>query len=305
MGDFVFVAEIAVRSSVAVLLAALGEIVAERSGVLNLGVEGMMLMGALCGFATGLATGSALLAVLAAAAAGTLMALLHALFSVGLRSNQVLSGLALTILGMGLSTFLGRPLIGDQGVRLTALDVPLLADIPVLGEILFRQNAFAYLAYLLIPVLWWVLFRSETGLKIRACGEGAAAADAAGVSVARVRTLCTAFGGALAGVAGASLSLAYTPGWKAGMTAGQGWIAIAMVIFAAWGPFRAFAGAVLFGLFTALQFYFQATGSDLIPPAVLRMLPYLLTIAVLVLVNTVSKRGGPPRDLGLPFSREG
>ena len=305
--DLAFIGQIAVKSSIAVLLATLGEIVAERSGILNLGVEGMMLAGALCAAAAGMATGNPLIAVAAGTLAGGLLALVHGFFAVTLRVNQVLSGLALTLLGMGLTSFLGRPLIGAApGVRLRALPLPGLADIPVVGDIFFRQSVLAYLAYLLVPLCWILLFRTGTGLKIRAAGEDAAAVDAAGIDVFRIRYLCTFAGGLGAGLAGAYLSLSYTPGWKESMTGGQGWVAIAMVIFATWNPLRAVVGAFLFGGLTALQFYFQAVGVEIVPAYILKMLPYLLTIVVMVLVNIgPGRRFGGPAALGIPFNREG
>lgn len=306
--DLAFIGQIAVKSSIAVLLATLGEIVAERSGILNLGVEGMMLVGALCGVAAGVATGNPFLAAAAGALAGGLLALIHGFFAITLRVNQVLSGLALTILGLGITSFLGRPLIGMRpGVRLQAVPIPGLADIPVIGDIFFRQSMLAYLAYLLVPLCWVMLYRTGSGLKIRAAGEDAAAVDAAGIDVARIRYLCTFTGGLGAGLAGAYLSLAYTPGWKESMTGGQGWVAIAMVIFATWNPLRAVIGAFLFGGLTALQFYFQAVGVELIPAYVLKMLPYILTIVVMILVNAgrTGRRFGGPAALGIPFNREG
>jgi len=306
--DLAFIGQIAIKSSIAVLLATLGEIVTERSGVLNLGVEGMMLVGALCGVAAGVATGNPILAAAAGALAGGLLALMHGFFAITLQVNQVLSGLALTILGLGITSFLGRPLIGMRpGVRLQAVPIPSLADIPVIGDIFFRQSMLAYLAYLLVPLCWILLFRTGTGLKIRAAGEDAAAVDAAGINVARIRYLCTFVGGLGAGLAGAYLSLSYTPGWKESMTGGQGWVAIAMVIFATWNPLRAVIGAFLFGGLTALQFYFQAVGVALIPAYVLKMLPYILTIVIMIFVNTgrVGRRFGGPAALGIPFNREG
>jgi simple sugar transport system permease protein len=308
MEDLAFIGQIAVKSSIAVLLATLGEIVAERSGILNLGVEGMMLTGALCGVAAGVATGNPVLAAAAGALAGGLLALVHGFFAITLRVNQVLSGLALTILGMGMTSFVGRPLIGTApGVRLRALPIPGLADIPIIGDILFRQSALAYLAYILVPLCWFVLFRTGTGLKIRAAGEDAAAVDAAGIDVHRIRYGCTFVGGLGAGLAGAYLSLSYTPGWKESMTGGQGWVAIALVIFATWNPLRAVIGAFLFGGLTALQFYFQAVGIELIPAYILKMLPYVLTIVVMIAVNAGMgrRRFSGPAALGVPFNREG
>ncbi len=305
--DLAFIGQIAVKSSIAVLLATLGEIITERSGVLNLGVEGMMLAGALCGMAAGVVTGNPFAAAAAGALAGGLLALVHAFFAVTLKVNQVLSGLALTILGMGLTSFLGRPLIGVRpGVRLRAVPIPGLSDIPLIGDIFFQQSLLAYLAYLLVPLCWYLLYRTGAGLKIRAAGEDAAAVDAAGIDVFRIRYLCTFIGGIGAGLAGAYLSLSYTPGWKESMTGGQGWVAIAMVIFATWNPLRAVIGAFLFGFLTALQFYFQAVGMELIPAYILKMLPYVLTILVMVVVHAgPGRRFGGPAALGIPFSREG
>lgn len=305
--DVTFIAQIAIKSSVAVLFATIGEIITERSGVLNLGVEGMMLVGALAGFAAGHATGSPVVAVAAGTLAGGLLALVHAFFTIRLHANQVLSGLALTILGTGLANFLGRPLIGAAGVRIRPEPIPYLADIPVVGDVFFNQSPFAYAAYVLVPVVWYVLFRTRTGLILRAVGEDARSSDAAGVNVPLTRGLSVFVGGLFAGLAGTYLSLSYTPGWKETMTGGQGWIAIAMVIFCTWNPLLAFFGALLFGGLTALQFFFQATSMDLIPSYILKMLPYLLTIAVLVLVSATGKqkKRGAPADLGVPFIREG
>lgn len=306
--DLAPVAQIAVKASIAVLLAALGEIVAERSGVLNLGLEGMMLLGALAGFAAGSATGDPWLAVAAAGAAGTLAALVHAAFAVGLCADQVLSGLALSLLGSGLTGFLGRPFLGRPGPVLPETALPGLSTLPGIGPVFFHQPPLAYLAYVLVPLVWWVLARTRLGLVIRACGEDAAAAHASGAPVRAVRVGCTAFGGLLAGLAGAFLSLSYTPGWKEGMTQGQGWIAIAMVVFAGWRPLRAPLGAFLFGGLGALQFWFLAGGPVPVPAWVLKALPYLLTLAVLALAHCSARLrllAGAPGDLGRPFRREG
>ncbi|WP_449241797.1 ABC transporter permease [Desulfovibrio sp.] len=306
--DLILVAQIAVKSSIAVLLAALGEVLSERGGVLNLGLEGMMLAGALAGFAVGAATGDPLAAVGAAALAGMALASLHALFSVGCGADQVLSGLAVGLLGIGGTGFLGRAWIGGQGLRLPSYDVPLLAGVPVLGEILFRQPPLAYAAYVLLPLVCWFLARTRAGLAVRASGENAQAADAAGVPVRLTRSLCVLFGGCLAGLAGAYLSLCFTPGWKDGMSAGQGYIAIAMVVFAGWRPGRVAVGALLFGGLSALQFYFQAAGLDTVPVWVLRVLPYVLTLLVLAASNRLDRLrrfGNAPAGLGRPFSREG
>lgn len=304
--DLTFIAQISIKSSIAVLFATIGEIITERGGILNLGVEGMMLVGALAGFAAGYATQNPMLAVVAGALAGGLLSLIHAFFTIKLRANQVLCGLALTILGTGLANFLGRQLIGAVGVRIRPYAFPYLSDIPVIGDIFFRQSPFAYAAYLIVPLVWYILFKTRTGLVLRAVGEDASSSDAAGVNVSLTRTICVFCGGCFAGLAGTYLSLSYTPGWKETMTGGQGWIAIAMVIFCTWNPLRALFGALLFGGLTALQFFFQATSIDIIPSYILKMMPYLLTIAVLVLVTASSKhrKSASPADLGVPFIRE-
>ena len=305
--NLIFILSIAIQSSVAVLFATLGEVFTERSGVLNLGVEGMMLMGALSGFAATFYSHSLLLGVLASLAVGGLLAMVHGFFTITLRANQVVCGLALTILGIGLSSFLGRPIIGRVAERFVPIPIPVLKEIPILGPVLFNQSALIYVGYVLVPLSWFFLYHTRPGLNLRSIGENPAAADTAGIGVIRLRYLWTAFGGMLAGLGGAYLSLCYTPGWKENMTSGQGWIAIAMVIFALWNPFRAVLGALLFGGVNALQFYFEARQIDLIPSYILRMLPYLFTIAILVIITrrkTVRKRVGAPASLGLPFQRE-
>ena len=303
----IFILSIAIQSSAAVLFATIGEIFTERSGVLNLGVEGMMLMGALTGFAVTFYTHQPFLGVVAAMAAGGMLALIVGFFTITLRADQVVCGLSLAILGIGLSSFLGRPIIGRVAERILPFPIPFLKEIPVLGPVLFQQNSLIYLSYLLVPCAWFFLFHSRPGLNLRSVGENPSAADTAGIPVIRIRYFWTAFGGMLAGLGGAYLSLSYTPGWKENMTAGQGWIAIAMVIFALWNPWRAAFGALLFGGINALQFHFDARQLTIIPAYILRMLPYLFTIAILVVVTrwkTIRKRSGPPGSLGLPFQRE-
>lgn len=302
-----FIAKVTLTSSMAVLYATIGEIYAERAGVLNLGVEGMMLMGALSGFATTCLTQSLWLGVLAAMLVGALFALLHGIFAITLKVNQVVSGLALTLFGIGLSNFLGRPLIGKVSLKFEPSSLAPLNGIPYLGDLLFTHHALVYVAYLLVPLASFHLYRTRYGLELRAVGENPAAADTVGVGVLRIRYLYTMAGGALAGLGGAYLSLAYTPGWKEQMTGGQGWIAIALVIFATWDPVRATLGALLFGFINAFQFYCQAAGVSLVPGYVLRMLPYLFTIAVLVIITrwgAARKRVGAPAALGVPFERE-
>ena len=307
-GSVIFIFSITIQSSIAVLFAAIGEVFTERSGVLNLGVEGMMLMGALSGFAATYFSHSLFLGILTSLAVGGMLALIHGFFTISLRANQVVCGLALTILGIGLSSFLGRSIIGRVGERFVPFPIPLLREIPILGAVLFDQTPLIYLSYLLVPSAWFFLYQTRPGLNLRSVGENPAAADTAGIPVMKLRYLWTIFGGMLAGLGGAYLSLSYTPGWKENMTSGQGWIAIAMVIFALWNPWRAALGALLFGGINALQFYFEARQITLIPSYILRMLPYLFTIAILVIVTrwkAVRRRAGAPASLGLPFQREG
>jgi simple sugar transport system permease protein len=296
----------AITSGTAILLATLGEIVAERAGVINLGVEGMMLVGALAGFATAHGTGSPWLGLLAAMAAGGALALVHAVLAVTLRVNQVVSGLALTILGTGVSGFYGRALVGLPAAGFEPLPVPFLADIPFVGRALFSHDPVVYLSFALVPAAAFFLSGTRPGLSLRAVGENPGAADAGGVPVARVRYLATVAGGVLAGAGGAYLSLAHTRMWVQNLTAGQGWIAVALVIFALWHPVRAALGAYLFGGITALQLRLQAVGA-VVPLQVLLMLPYLLTIAVLVVISVRGRRTGAveaPAALGLPWFRE-
>jgi len=303
-----FIMSVSIQSSAAVLFATVGEVFTERGGILNLGVEGMMLMGALSGFAAAYLTQSLALGLLAAMAVSGLLALIHGVFAITLRANQVVCGLALAILGIGLSSFLGRPLIGKTAVRFSAWPVPILRDLPVLGMVLFDQVPLIYLGYILVPAAWWFLFHTRPGLNLRSVGENPAAADTAGIGVAATRYLWTVFGGMMAGLGGAYLSLAYTPGWKENMSSGQGWIAIAMVIFALWNPWRAALGTLLFGVVNALQFTLEARQISLLPSYLLRMLPYLFTILILVLTTRskgARKRSGAPASLGTPFQREG
>jgi simple sugar transport system permease protein len=296
----------AIAAGTALLFACLGELLCERAGVLNLGVEGMMLMGALAGFAVALWTANLWLGTLAAIIVGGLMASIHALVTVGLQANQVVSGLALTIFGSGLSAYLGQDLVGIPApVAFRDLHLPVLGDIPGLGPIFFRQDALVYASYLLVPALWWYVYRSRQGLRLRAIGERPAAADAMGIDVARLRALYVIIGGALAGLGGAAISLGTNPGWTENITAGRGWIAVALVIFAGWNPARAAVGAYLFGGVEAGQFRLQSAGVG-ISSFFLNMLPYLFTILVLIIATRDAARRhiGAPAALGRPFVRE-
>jgi len=293
----------ALAFSTPLLWAALGEIVVERAGVVNLGVEGMMILGALAGFVVAQTTGDPWLGLLAAMAAGGLTAALHAFFSVLLRANQYVSGLALTIFGLGLSGLIGRSWVGRPLTNpMEFVDVPILESIPLLGPALFQgQYALSWLGLLAAIALWFVLHHTRLGLTIRTVGENPAAADAAGVRVLTVRIWTVIFGGVMAGVAGGFLSLAYRPSWGQGMTNGLGWIALALAIFALWDPLRAIFAALLFGTFFTLSFSLQAYFA----PQLLTMMPYLFTILALTVIALRKGAGafGAPEALGEPYSR--
>ncbi|MBN8937976.1 MAG: ABC transporter permease [Rhizobiales bacterium] len=290
-----------VTAATPLFIAALGELVTERAGVLNLGVEGMMIIGAATGFAAAILSGSTLVGCLAAIAAGMVMAGLFAALALGLATNQVATGLALTILGLGLSGLIGADFIGARRDPMQKLSLPWLSDLPVVGKLLFQQDPVVYLSLLLGGGVWWFLYRSRAGLVLRAVGESHGSAHALGYSVLKIRFLAVLFGGGCAGLAGAYLSLAYTPFWSPGMTAGRGWIALAIVVFASWRPGRAMIGAYLFGGITILQLHAQARGLG-IPSQLMSALPYLATILVLVLISRTGRVASQaPAALGTPF----
>ena len=291
-----------VRCGTPLLLVALGELVCEKSGVLNLGQEGMMLFGAVVGFIAAIGTGSLWLGVLAAMAAGVLLAALFALVALGCNANQVATGLALTIFGIGLSSFVGAAWVGKPLAGFEPVAIPLLSALPVLGKMLFSQDLMVYLSFALFALIAWALLKSRIGLVLQAVGENPDAASAMGLPVLRVRTLAVLFGGAMAGMAGAYLSLAYTPMWAENMTAGRGWIALALVVFASWRVFRVLLGAYLFGLASILHLVAQGVGLA-IPANLLAMLPYVATILVLVLLSrdAVRTRLFAPVSLGQPW----
>lgn len=310
MNDAVWVLTLAaaVSAGTPLVFAAVGEILAERSGVLNLGVEGMMLLGAVTAFLAAAASGSPWVGLLAGTVAGGGLAFVHAFLSVTMRANQIVSGLALVIFGTGLATFLGNPIEGDP-LQPGVVDfrIPILADIPILGRILFDQDPLVYASWAVVGLAAFYLARTRTGLALRACGESPETADAMGLSVARLRYAHVVVGGLLAGAGGAYQILARVPSWSgAGTTAGIGWIALALVVFAAWRPWRALLGAYLFGAALAANFALQAAGVNAIPAEFLSMLPYLLTILVLVILSASSarKRLGAPAALGVPYARE-
>jgi simple sugar transport system permease protein len=288
----------AVQTGTPILYATLGEILTERAGILNLGVEGVMMVGALAAYVAALATGSAWLGLAAGAGCGALLAAVHALVCVGFRGNQVVSGLALTILGTGLANYFGAPYIGRSIPGFQQAAVPLLARIPILGPVFFRQDLLVYLSYLAPVLVWAALTRTTWGLNLRAAGEAPDAVTAAGLSFARLRWSAVVLGGLLMGCGGGYLSLAYTHLWSTGLVAGRGWIAVALVIFAFWHPGRAVLGAYLFGGVMAFQFRLQALGTHL-PSSLLLMLPYLLTIAVLVAASRRHRGQAAPAALVL------
>ena len=291
-----------IATSTPLLLAATGELVTEKSGVLNLGVEGMMLIGAITGFAVMQGSGSAVLGILAGAAAGAALALVFAVLTLGLLANQVATGLALTIFGAGLSALAGSGYVGVAVPPLAALDIPGLTGLPLIGPVLFGQNALVYFSYAALGGVAWFLYRSHGGLVLRAVGDSHDAAHALGYSVFGIRLAAALFGGAMAGLGGAYLSLAYSPSWAENMTAGRGWIALALVVFASWRPFWLWVGAYLFGAIMYLSFYIQGLGID-IPSQAISALPYLATIVALVLISRdrTRIRLNAPACLGQPF----
>ena len=284
------------------LIAAIGELVVERSGVLNLGVEGMMIMGAVTGFGVALTTGSAWLGIAAAIIVGALFALLFGFLTLTLVTNQVATGLALTLLGLGLSGMIGEAFIGLPGVKLGTVYIPYLTDLPYVGRLLFGQDPVFYISILLTAGVAWFLFRTRAGLTLRSVGDNHTSAHALGIRVIAIRYLAVMFGGACSGLAGAYLALVYVPQWVEGMSAGRGWIALALVVFASWRPWRVLAGAYLFGAVSIGQLHAQALGWP-IPSQLLSALPYLATIVVLVLIsrNRRLTMVNTPASLGRPF----
>ena len=291
-----------ITASTPLVIAAMGELVTERSGVLNLGVEGMMIIGAVCAFAVAQMSGSPLIGVGAGIVGGAAFSLLFAFLTLSLVANQVATGLALTILGLGVSGMLGESFVGVLGVKLQPIAIPLLADIPFVGPLLFRQDLIFYLSILLVVGVNWFLFRTRSGLKLRAIGDNHRSAHTLGIHVIRTRYLAVLFGGACAGLAGAQLSLVYTPQWVENMSAGRGWIALALVVFASWRPWRLLAGGYLFGAVTIGQLHAQAFGIGL-PSQLLSALPYAATIVVLVIIsqNRRTTLINTPASLGKPF----
>ncbi|KIC37002.1 MULTISPECIES: ABC transporter permease [unclassified Leisingera] len=280
------------------LLAAIGELVVEKAGVLNLGVEGMMIVGAIAGFATAVESGSPLLGFVAAAIAGAALSILFAILTQFAQANQVASGLSLTLFGLGLSALMGQSYVGIKPPQMGDIHIPVLSDLPVVGPILFGHDIILYFGIALTAAVWWVLKYSRLGLVLRAVGENHDAAHALGYKVLKIRLAAIMFGGACAGLGGAYISLIRVPQWTEGMTAGIGWIALALVVFASWKPWRALLGAYLFGGVTVVQLNLQAAGVA-IPVEYLAMSPYLITIIVLVILS--ADKSSAPASLGRNF----
>jgi len=289
----------AIRSGTSVLFACLGELVAERAGIVNLGAEGAMLVGALTAFSVTALTGNPYLGALAAALAGALFSLIHAYLAIHRRANQLASGLAVMILGQGLTAFFGRTYVSTQIKGLDPVSIPLLSKIPAIGPILFQHDVLTYLSILLVPIIWFFLYRTRWGLVLRATGERETVAYATGHSPDRVRYAAVAFGGLLAGLGGAQLSIAYTLNWVENMTQGRGIVAVALVIFASWSPWQALVGCYLFGGALALQLTLQARGLG-VSPYIMSMVPYVLTLAVLLVVSQ-RQRNAMPEGLRAVF----
>jgi len=295
----------AIAAGTPFVYAALGELITEKAGVLNLGVEGMMLVGAITGFIAMAKTGSLVLAVLAGMASGAVMAGLFGILTLTLMANQVASGLALTIFGVGLSAFLGLNYTNIALPGVPGLHIPLLSDIPIIGALFFSYNVLVYGSIVLFVALSWFLYRTRPGLVLRSIGESPRSAHALGYNVIGIRYLAVLFGGAMAGMGGVYLSVAYTPMWVEGMVAGRGWVSLALVVFATWRPLRVMGGAYLFGGITIAQFHVQGLGIE-IPSQLLSMLPYVATIIVLVLIsrNQNTIRLNSPASLGITYHPE-
>jgi len=298
-----------VAAATPLLLAALGELVVERSGVLNLGVEGLMLMGAMTAVATTIATANVALGIISGMAVGAALGLIFAFLTVTIRADHVVTGLAMVLFGDGLSRFAGHGLVGvDVHQTVPPVLVPVLANIPVIGPVLFQQNILVYLSYFAVAAVWFFLYRMRAGLALRAAGEKPSATDVAGWNVFRIRYFAVMFGAAMAGLAGAFLSVGYLNTWADGMTAGRGWVALALVIFAGWHPIKLLGGAYLFGAAYMLIVQSQVLGGafQFVSGYIMQMFPYVLAIVVLALMGrrSIRRRSGAPAALAVPYFRE-
>ena len=294
-----------VRAGTPILFATLGAIINERAGIINLGIEGLMLIGALAGFAGTHASGSLLVGVLTAFAVTFIAGSIHAFITVQLRGNQIVSGLALTMFGIGITALFGKGLVGQTIEGFERIAIPGLSQLPIIGKAFFNQDLLIYFSFFLVIKIWFFFYRTRWGLAIRTLGENPAAADTCGVPVNLYRFLAVTVGSGFVGIGGAYLSLASTPMWIENMTAGRGWIAVALVIFASWSSPKALLGAYLFGGITAMQLRFQAMGTT-VSAHILQMLPYIFTIVVLVISTLRLQKGASqqPESLGLPYDRE-
>ncbi|MFL0246122.1 ABC transporter permease [Candidatus Clostridium stratigraminis] len=300
----------AIVAGTPLLFATIGEILIERVGNLNLGVEGMMLMGAVMGFLVGLKTSSVFLAILGAIAAGAFGGLIFAFLTITLRANQVVTGLALASFGSGFSTLVGKQLVGQTAPAAVKsffqpYAIPALSKLPFIGPILFKQDPFVYLGYIVAIIIGIFLYNTSKGLNLRAIGENPGSADAASINITLYKYIYILIGGSLCGLGGAYLSLVYIPNWQENVVAGRGWIAIALVIFSAWNPYKAVLGAILFGGLDIIGLRLQSAGIHVVSQYMVDMLPYIVTITVLLFVSMrKSKRNSPPMNLGIPYFRE-
>ena len=304
MNDVITILYAAIASGTIILYATIGEIITERSGILNLGVEGIMLMGAFFGFYLAYTTESLLLAIIGAAVIGGLMGLIHAFMTITLQANQVVSGLALTMFGTGASAFFGVSMVGKTlRASFEVIPIPLLNKIPILGEVLFNHNILVYCAFILPLIVWFVFNRTKWGLALRSSGEEPLSSEIMGIKVIKVRYIATIVGGIFIGISGAYLSVAYSRLWVEGMTAGKGWITIALVIFANWNPLIAYGGAYLFGGLTQLGLNLQKFNIPF-PIILLKSIPYVFTLLFLLFISLKGKRSNLPKALGESYFRE-
>lgn len=305
MDNITLILSYVVHAATPILFVALGELIVERSGVLNLGLEGMMMVGAFSGFYAGFSTGSVLAGFIVAACVTGVFALIHGVLTITLHANQTVCGLALTFLGTGLASFMGRSFINKSAPATKEVALPLLKDIPFLGDIFFRQNVIVYLSYFAIVAISVFLYKTRPGLRLQFCGDSPATADTAGVNISKMRYLSVFFGGVMAGIGGAFLTLADSSPWSDQISNGRGWIAVAIVIFGRWNPYGVAAGSYIFGALNSLQFKLQARSIDL-SAYILGMIPYLFTIVILSItsIRSISRKFGTPEALGEPYIRE-